>query len=399
MRILFITDYVPYPPIAGDLIRNYSLIRRIARQHQVSVAGFLMRPDETDGVSHMQEFCHRVEAVNLQRRNKLARLPGLIRYVLAGIPFDFEFLHSDVLADRIRHLASSEDFDIVQIEQTRMALYLEALPPGCKSKTILVFHNVASQQYDRISRIGRTPAERIRARLHSLMLRRWEPSYAERFDRCIAMSEADRRLLIMANPRLRVDIVPNGVDTELYQPLSFEETQPVVLVIGSMSYPPNADGALWFCNDILPHIRRIFSKVQVWIVGISPPPEVVKLSGDGVHVTGSVEDVLPYYERTSLSVIPLRAGGGTRLKILEAMALGRPVVSTSIGCEGLDLVDGQHLLIADDPEQFAEKTVRLLTDRALYQRIAAEARQLVVATHDWDVIARQLLDVYSKAMQ
>lgn len=399
MRILFITDYLPYPPIAGDLIRNYSLIRRIARQHQVSLVGFLPPWVEADSVSHMQEFCHRVEAVNLQRRPKLARLPGLIRYVVEGIPFDFEFLRSDVLANKIRQLACSEDFDIVHIEQARMAPYLEALPPDCKSKKVLVFQNVDANQYDRISRIARTWAKKIRTRLYSLMLRRWEPRYAERFDRCVAMSEVDRRLLTMSNPRLKVDIVPNGVDTKLYQPLPFEDMRPAVLVIGSMGYPPNADGAIWFCNDILPHIRRILSDVQVWIVGTSPPPEVVKLSGDGVHVTGRVEDVVPYYRRTSVSVIPLRAGGGTRLKILEAMALGRPVVSTSIGCEGLDLVDGQHLLIADDPEQFAEKTVRLLTDRELYERIAAEGRQLTVTRYDWDVIARQLLDVYSKAMQ
>jgi sugar transferase (PEP-CTERM/EpsH1 system associated) len=399
MRILFITDYLPYPLISGDRIRNYNLIRHIARQHQVSLVGFLQTPDEAGGVSHMQEFCHRVEVVDLRRRRKLARVPGLLRYVLAGIPFDFEFLHSEVLADRIRHLAASLDFDIVQIEQTRMALYLEALPTDTNSKHILVFHNIAARQYDRISHIALTPTKRMRAWLHGRMLRRWEPRYAERFDRCITVSEVDRRLLLSANPHLQVDVVPNGVDTQIYQPLLLEGVQPALLLIGNMSYAPCADGALWFCSQILPLIRRELSEVKVWVVGISPPPEVVRLSGDGVHVTGRVEDVVPYYRRSTVSVVPLRAGGGTRLKILEAMALGRPVVSTSIGCEGLDVVDGQHLLIADHPKQFAEKTVRLLTDRALYQRIVAEARQLAVARYDWGVIAEQLLDVYSRVLQ
>jgi len=399
MRILFITDYLPYPPIAGDLIRNYNLIRRIATQHEVSLLGFLNLSDEGDGLSHMRVFCHRVETVDLPRRHKLARVPRLLRYILTGIPFDFEFLYSDELVDRIRLLASSERFDIVQIEQSRMAMYLKALPAGSNSKNILVFHNVASQQYDRISRIGRTRFNRIRSRLHSFMLHRWEPRYAERFDRCITMSEVDRRLLLTANPRLNIDVVPNGVDTEHYQPLALEEKRQAVLMIGSMSYPPNADGALWFCNEILPHIRSVLSEVQVWIVGISPPPEVMELNTDSVHVTGRVDDVLPYYMRTRVCVVPLRAGGGTRLKILEAMALGRPVVSTSLGCEGLNLVDGRHLLIADDPKQFAEQTVRLLTNRALHERIAAEARQLAVSRYDWDVIAGELLNVYSKAME
>jgi len=399
MRILFITDYLPYPLISGDRIRVYNLIRRIARRHQVSLVGFLQAPDEADGVSHMQEFCCRVEAVDLRRRHRLARVPRLLQYVLAGIPFDFEFLHSEVLANKIRQLVSTVDFDIVHIEQSRMALYLKTLPPCAPFKRILGLQNVASVQYDRISYIALTPTKRKRAWLHGRMLRRWEPRYAERFDRCITVSEVDRGLLMSANPRLQVDVVPNGVDTQIYQPLLLEGVQPALLLIGNMSYAPCADGAIWFCNQILPHIRRELSEVEVWIVGISPPPGVIRLGGDGVHVTGRVEDVVPYYRRSTVSVVPLRAGGGTRLKILEAMALGRPVVSTSIGCEGLDVADGRHLLIADDPRQFAEKTVRLLTDRALYQRVAAEARQLAVTRYDWDVIARQLLDVYSRVLQ
>lgn len=399
VKVLFISDYLPYPPISGDRIRIYNLIRRVARQHQVSLVGFLQTLDEADGVSHMQEFCYRVETVNLPRRHKLARLPGLLRYVLTGKPFDFEFLSSGELADKIWRLSSRDDFDIVHIEQSRMALYLEALPSGVRPKCVLAFQNVASSQYERISNIELTPARRIRARLHSRMLRRWEPRYAERFDRCVTVSEVDQRLLLLANPSLQVDVVPNGVDTQLYQPLALEGTQPALLLIGNMSYAPCADGAIWFCNRILPHIRGFLPEVQVWIVGISPPPQVVGLSGDGVHVTGRVEDVVPYYRRSTVSVVPLRAGGGTRLKILEAMALGRPVVSTAIGCEGLDVEDGQHLLIADAPEQFAEKTVRLVTDKVLYKRIVTEARRLVVTEYDWDVIARRLMNVYSKAMR
>jgi glycosyltransferase involved in cell wall biosynthesis len=134
-------------------------------------------------------------------------------------------------------------------------------------------------------------------------------------------------------------------------------------------------------------------------VGTDPLPDVLQLAGDGVHVTGYVKDVLPYYEQTAVSIVPLRAGGGTRLKILESMALGRPVVSTSIGCEGLDVIDGRHLLIADDPKSFADKTVRLLTDSVLFQHIATEARQLVVNRYDWDIIAHQLMDIYSELVQ
>jgi len=133
----------------------------------------------------------------------------------------------------------------------------------------------------------------------------------------------------------------------------------------------------------------------MWIVGINPSTEVRDLDGNGIHVTGRVEDVRPYYRRSTVCVVPLRAGGGTRLKILEAMALGRPVVSTSIGCEGLDVVDGEHLFIADRPEEFADRTIRLLTDEALRRSITSRARAMVVSRYDWDIIAKQLMQVYT----
>jgi glycosyltransferase involved in cell wall biosynthesis len=153
-----------------------------------------------------------------------------------------------------------------------MALYLEAIPSVAQCKRVLVFHNVASYQYDRMFRIGRMSPGKLRLWLFSRMMRWWEPRYAERFDRCITMSEDDRQLLTKANPRLKVDVIPNGVDTQTFQPLSPEETKPSVLFIGSMNYLPCADAAIYFCNYVLPHIRRSIGELQVWLVGRDPPP-------------------------------------------------------------------------------------------------------------------------------
>jgi glycosyltransferase involved in cell wall biosynthesis len=303
------------------------------------------------------------------------------------------------LVHKIRRLVSAVSFDIVQIHHSEMALYLEALPPDVRCKRILVLHNVAFHQFDRISRVERRPVRKTRAWLHSRGMRRWEPIYAERFDRCIAVSEMDRQRLITANPRVRVDVIPTGVDTRLLQALPQNSASPALLFIGKMSYRPCADAVLYFCHEILPLIRRSVGNVEMWIVGTDPPPEVRRLGGNGVHVTGRVADVIPYYRRSTVCVVPLRAGGGTRLKIFEAMALGRPVVSTTLGCEGLSVTDGDHLLIADSPRQFAEKTVRLLSDRALRQRIAANARRLVANHYDWDVVAEQLMQIYAEMVE
>jgi glycosyltransferase involved in cell wall biosynthesis len=226
----------------------------------------------------------------------------------------------------------------------------------------------------------------------------WEPRYAERFDRCTTVSEVDQRLLMNANPRLHVDVIPNGVDIEKYQPLPSprENVSASLMFIGNMGYPPCADAALYFCSEIFPLIRQAINAAELWIVGRDPGTEVLQLNSGNIHVTGRVDDVVSYYRQSPICVVPLRAGGGTRLKILEAMALGRPVVSTTIGCEGLNVIDGEHLLIADTPEQFAEKTVLLLSDRQLYQHISANGRQLVETCYSWDKIAERLMEVYTE---
>ena len=221
MNILIITDYLPYPLISGDRIRVYNLIRRIARQHQVWLAAALATSDDAESVAHLQELCYRVETGCLRRSHPLMHLPGLLRFALTGKPLELKFLYSKKLAMKIKQLVSTVDFDIVQIEPSRMAFYMETLPSGARYKRILVFHNVTSDQYDRISRIEPMSVGKIRTWLYSWMMRTWEPRYAERFDRCITVSEEDRRLLIASNPRLQVDVIPNGVDAQLYQPYLF----------------------------------------------------------------------------------------------------------------------------------------------------------------------------------
>jgi polysaccharide biosynthesis protein PslH len=398
MRILFITDSVPYPALSGNQLRVYNLCRRIARECELWLAVPLSRTEDDDGVSHMRDICHEVVTATRRRQSKLQHIPGLIRYALAGKPLEYKFEHCEELMRKIRSLVSKVDFDIVHIEPSYMALYLEAIPPDARCKSVLTFHNIEFSLFERLSRHAQTPAQKARAFLHSTMLHRWEPHYAERFDQCITVSEVDRRLLRTSNPRLRIAVSPNGFDTQLYQPLPLppKTARPALLFVGSMSYEACVDAMVYFYQEILPRIRSQFGDVDLWIVGRDPSPQIRQLDGNGVHVTGRVADVRPYYHRSMVCVVPLRAGGGTRLKILEAMALGRPVVATSIGCEGLDVIDEEHLMIADNPEQFAEKTVRLLTDATLWRRIGTNARQLVVSRYDWDVIAKRLMQIYTQ---
>ncbi len=397
MRILYVTDCLPYPLISGDRIRVYNLIRRVARYHEVSLAAPAGIAVDIEAVEHLHEFCSRVETGIKRPRHRLKHLPGILRYLIAGMPLEFSVQYSRELAAKLRDLTSQVDFDIVHVEESRMAPYLEKLDLGGRCKRVLVLQNIASQQFHKIARVSAGTEDRLRSRLYGWQMSHWEPRCAAKFDECITVSEPDRRLLLAANPHLRVEVVPNGVDTHKYEFLTLDDiSRPSLLFIGSMSYAPCVDAALYLCNQILPHLRRAIGEVPVWIVGANPAQEVLALASEDVHVTGRVEDVVPYYRRSAVAVVPLRAGGGTRLKILEAMALGRPVISTTIGCEGLDVRDGVHIFIADSPEEFAAKTAQLLTDVNLYQCMATNARDLVVHHYDWDAIAGHLLQLYAE---
>lgn len=390
-----IANSLPYPMISGDRIRNYNLLRRVANRHEVSLAALMETPEDSGGVEHLRQFCAGVETAGFQQHSRLAKVSGMNRYALEGKPPELMLLRSQELEEKIRHLVSTIDFDIVQID-SRMGLYLEALARNSRCKSILMFQNFTFQQGRRIFQIEQRWDKKIRVLLDSFAMLRWEPRYAEHFDRSTTVSEIDRRLLLKANPRLQIDVVPNGVDIKKYQPLPRQDAACSLLFIGNMGYSPCVDAARYFCREIFPLIRRKLVAAELWIVGRDPQSEVLRLNGDGIHVTGQVENVIPYYRQSAVCVVPLRAGGGTRLKILEAMALGRPVVSTTIGCEGLEVVDGEHLLIADSPEQFAEKTVRLLSDPQLYKHISTEGRNLVLAKYDWNVIAERMMQTYTR---
>jgi sugar transferase (PEP-CTERM/EpsH1 system associated) len=396
LKILVVTDCLPYPLISGDRIRVYNLLSRLSFHNEIWLLAFIDEKEEVVGLDDIQKIFHRVETVKLYHRHKLAYIPGLVKYGLTGIPMELTFYYSNDLFQKIRDFTSVVKFDIVQFEHSRMAIYLKALPSNLWSRSILTFHNVEYKRLNRFFDIERRPIKKIRAWLYGYMMRRWEPNYAGNFSRCIVVSETDKNFLALANPRLHLSVIPNGIDTKVYKPLPLVTNQNNLLFVGSMDYQPCIDAMQYFCSEILPRIRNKINNVNLWIVGKNPSPEVSKLDGNGVYVTGRVADVIPYYKQSAVCVTPLRAGGGTRLKILEAMALGRPVISTTIGCEGLEVEDGKHILIGDTPEIFAQQTARLLSDSKIYNHISENARKLVTEQYDWDVITEKLLRVYDQ---
>jgi glycosyltransferase involved in cell wall biosynthesis len=300
---------------------------------------------------------------------------------------------------KIQEIVRSQSFDIIQIEQSHMAPYIQYTADADSAVRLITLYDIGAPQYERILRIQGSLPSRCRTRLDAFFLRRWEPTYlARRFDKCMVVSPVDRDLLCQANPSLAPAVIPNGVDTAQYDLLPELSDSKEILFIGKMNYPPNVDGALFLHREVLPLVREQVPQARLRIVGTSPSPEIQALAADPmVEVTGEVEDVMPHYRSACLSAVSLRAGGGTRIKILESMAFGRPVVSTSLGGEGLAVTHGENILLADTPADFASWTVRLLSDQRLRQRLVGKGRRLVETTYDWEVIAQQLLQVYDEA--
>lgn len=395
MRILIVADHIPYPPLSGTSIRNYNLLKRMAHRHEVWLVCFA-REDDMAGIKHLRSFCRGVETVRVELSHALERPAQALEYILKGHPIELRHYYSRQLVEKIQHLSACVEFDVIDIIDSYMGLYLEALPKRLHKKTVLTFIDIVFGKYERIWRLEPTLARKLRMFLFASSMRHWEPRYALRFARRIMVSDADGRLLQSQNQRLSYDVVPNGIDTALFQQLSSSAGSPALLFVGNMNYRPNIDAVQYFCAEIFPAIRSAVSGVEFFIAGINPGSEVRALECDDIHVTGAVDDVRPWYERSTVCVVPLRAGGGTRLKILESMALGRPVVSTSIGAEGIEALDGEHILIANDPQTFAEKILYLLHNLPARERIIAHARELAVRRYDWDVITSRLLQIYSE---
>jgi len=305
-------------------------------------------------------------------------------------------MKSREMQDAISEITTNEKFDILHVDDIYMASNALLASSGSARK-VVTFHDIDSILYRRLLRIVKKPYEGLRFALNWLPLQRWESRVVEGFDLNIVVSSIDRGLLESKNPKAKIAVIPNGVDTDSLSPLPLSDGQDNILFVGNMGYPPNPDAAIYFTRQIFPLIRERLPKAKFLVVGRYPGQELRKLSRDpNVIITGYVESVIPYYQKSSVVIVPLRAGGGTRGKILEAMALGRPVVSTSLGAEGLEVTHKENIMIADRPEDFATITVELMKNGSFKSALIESARKFVESQHSWRESAEKLDQAYKE---
>ncbi len=396
MNVLFLTIAPPYPPNDGGRIRTFNLMRQAAKQHSVNLVAFLPQDRPDDSWMPIREICaevHLLSAPAVKRTTPAQKLTMMFRRQ----PSALHLYQSSEMETLLRELVQRRATDLVHVVEPYMIPYVKKLDGPAR----VMDHTDIEALKQR--RLLFTDPKRYRPYwwLRWLEHFRWQAFEIESlawFDAHCAVSERDAAYFRRHAPDAPVFSVPNGVDVDHLRPRLDPANEPTLLYLGSMDYPPNADAALWFAVRVLPIIREAVPGVRLLIVGRNPAPQVLALGVQpGIRVTGTVPDVRPYYEQAHALVVPLRSGGGTRLKILEALATGVPVVSTSLGAEGLDLRHGVDFLVADTPDALAEQTIRVLSDATLRASLAEHGRSMVTTHYRWDMIGRNLLNVYESA--
>jgi polysaccharide biosynthesis protein PslH len=393
VRILLLTQVVPYPPDSGPKVKTYHVLRYLAERHEVHLLTFARSDAEVEAAGQLDRWCKSITPVPL-RRSRSTDVRYLLRSLRTGRPFLVERDDLPEMRQAMHTVSTHHEFDAIHADQLTMGQY--ALQ-GRAPLRVLDEHNAVWTIVRRAAEREQSPLRRALAAREWRLLRTYEGSLCRQFDLVTAVSDEDRRYLeTAARSTFPSRVIPIAVDVEA---LSFSP-RPIgtrqIVSVATMYYPPNAEGVGWFAKSVFPLVRQRLPELEFVVVGSRPPASIRRLEGPGtgIRVAGYVADLDPLIAASGVMVVPVHSGSGIRVKILEAFARGIPVVSTRIGVEGIDVRDGEHLLVADTPRQFAEAVIALLRDSERANAIARAARSLVEARYDWRTALRALDEVY-----
>ena len=396
MRILFVSQYVPYPPNSGTRVRAYYLLRWLAQRGQVTLLHYTRSEAESSQAEMLRPLCERIVGVPL-RRSRAVDILALVGSLPRRIPFFILRDDSARMRRAMLDLTGRSGFDIVHFDQLNMGQFTQ-LAHG--AATVLDNHNVLSVLFDRMAATERGVLRKILLQIEASKMRNYERQIFTRFDALLAVSETDaQQIRMLAGRKCDPVVVPIAIDSEAMRPVARRPCALGILSVGTMSYPPNVDGVTWFAREVLPLVAQRIPGVAFRIVGAKPDRQVRALTKNpSIVVTGYVDELDSLVAHSSVFIVPLRSGSGMRVKILNAFAQGLPVVSTTLGCEGIDAANGEHLLLADTAEAFGEAVVRLMQDPGLAERLSRNARRLVEHCYSWQTVYARLDAVYDRLM-
>jgi glycosyltransferase involved in cell wall biosynthesis len=401
MQILWLSHVVPYPPKAGVLLRTYYLLKSVAERHSVDLVAFVQRPlletyyptlDEglNDSRRRLERFCRSVTFLPIAG---IERPFGKVRTALEGLLlkdcYMARWLRSDVGTQVLLRLAQEHRYDLAHFDVISLAPYQRLLP---KVPATLGYHNIESHMLLRRAEKDRHLLRKLYFWQEGKRLARYERRMARQFAGHITCSELDSARLRELIPDIEPVCIPNGVDVDYFSPFHGPIKRNSLIFVSTLSWYPNVDAVLFLLRDIWPALKQLVPDVTLDIVGVGAPPSVVELARDreGVTVHGFVPDIRPLVDAAAIFVCPIRDGGGTKLKVLDAFAMAKCVVAHPIACEGIDVTDGVDVVLAESGAEFAQRLASLLNDDARRLEIGTAARKLVASRYTFEAIGRRL---------
>lgn len=395
MRILLVFHLLPYPPDDGGRIGFFNPIKYLSRKHEVSVVCLRNGYDEQSSVEELRKYCVEVQTYD---RSALKDKFGLLRGIVFSPPgSSAKYWHPEA-GELIRTVIQRRKSELVEFHHLNTAAYrkyAEAVP------SVFREHNVEYKVWERYAEDVSGWTGRAYAKWTAPRVREYEGEAASKFDRCVVVSHADAVHLRAASSQARIEVIPSGVDTEYFHPLREADEEPWSMTLtGSFDWKPKRQSLRSLLTDVFPRVKARVPEAKLYVVGKGVPEELKRLGGGipGVTIIGPVPDVRPYIARSALLINYLTSGGGIALKVLEAMAMRKPVLSNSLGCEGIPMKHGRDVFLAEGADDFAEAAAYLLKDRMARQALAEEGFSRVLEGYSWNVVAERLGDCYASVV-
>jgi glycosyltransferase involved in cell wall biosynthesis len=399
VRILWVKAGKILPVDTGGKIRSYNLLKHLAARNELTLLSYYDGPRDQH---YEAELKGQLPSITVNTGTPESTFGQTVNY-LKHLPSTAPYAVTKFTSTKVRSLISEWDeqqrFDVLVCDFLSASLNFV---PSLRTPVVLFQHNVESALWQRQAKHEANLLKRVAFKLEAGKMTKYERATVKRFAHVIAVSDHDRTLMSSMSAESRISVVPTGVDLGEYGELADTPAprgdSPVVLFLGSMDWEANIDGVDFFCRDIWAQVKAAVPSARFCIVGRNPPPRITARASDSIIVTGRVDSVLPYLKEAAVFVVPLRIGGGTRLKIYEAMAAGKAVVSTSVGAEGLDVRHGKNILLADESESFAKSVIELLTNDDTRTRLGQNAARLA-AQYDWAIISRRFEEILRQSVR
>lgn len=409
MNILFLTQIVPFPPDAGPKVKTWHVLRFLAGQgHSVTLVSFV-RPEEVPHLPALAEICEAIHAVPI-RRSRVADAGYMIRSYLTGRPFLVERDDLPAMQEKVSNLVRQGDFDFIHADQLTMVqfgLRAALVAPKKKPKVIFDAHNAVWSIIERMRENARWFLKPILA-IEAKRVKRYEGELLKTVDHVLAVTDVDRAGLeealrfskVKPGDKLApISTIPIAVDTQELQPIKRKPASKNIVTLGTLHYPPNADGIRWFFNEVFPLVQKRMPEATLTIIGKNPPQDFLEFAArnsGSVNATGYVPELAPYLAESALMVVPVRAGGGMRVRILEAFAYAMPVVTTTIGLEGIQAELEKDVIVADKADDFASRVVELLENPSLQEKLSIHGRKLAETRYDWQAALSAMKKIYEE---